>query len=268
MFRSPINCRFDTGYHLAWFEDLDFCRQVQNTGYLIGIANRLSIAHTPGTTTTKVGIPKESRLYWNNKKRYEDKWNFRPDQAYYLHENPIDELTYIGNNINPWQPEPFFIERAKKIITSEIKTQLMRMVWDYSALEAMIKLLTVIEYRDVLRNLEEKLKPFKMSESLCYRLVYYYYQRSIYSRCTYYLGVIEPQKLSARLKMIQLKMAIFDNRLDQTISLVNELYAEYPFNPFLLRIIGDLHTSEGNHDDAAFFMSKANEWDPFQCVEL
>lgn len=268
MFRSAIPCRFDTGYHLAWFEGLDFCRQVQNSGYLIGFANGFSIPHSSGTTTTAVGVPRECRLYWNNKKRFEDKWSFRIEETYYLHEDPIDELIYIGNHINPWQPEPFFIERAKKIITSEIKTQLLHMVWDYSALEAMIKLLTVIEYRDVLRNLEEKLNSFSISESLCYRLVYYYYQRTIYSRCSHYLSSIEPSKRSARLKLIQLKLALFDNRLDQTISLVNELYLEYPFNPILLKIIGDLHTSEGNHDDAAFFFSKANELDPFQCVEL
>lgn len=268
MFRVDTATRFDTGYHLAWFEDLDFCKQLQQKGYYIGIANHYTIAHAVGTTTSHLGIARDCRLYWNNKKRFEDKWHFRHEEAYYLHENPIEELIYIGNNINPWQPEAFFIERAKKLFTSEVKTQLMNMVWDYAALAAVIKLLTIIEYRDVLRNLEDKLKSFTITESLCYRLVYYYYQRNIFSRCAYYISCITPDKQSARLKLIQLKIALIDSRLDHAINLVNELYLQYPFNPVLLRIIGDLHASEGNHDDAAFFMSKANEVDPFHCVDL
>jgi tetratricopeptide (TPR) repeat protein len=178
------------------------------------------------------------------------------------------ELVAIGSYMNPWQPEPTLVERARQLLTSETRTQIHKSSWDYDSIAGMMQLLMVVESRDLLRHLEDKLTAFELREPLCFRLVSYYYERSIYSRCAFYLSELPEENLTFRLRLLRLRIAVNERKLGQAIPMLTELYSFSPSNPELMRLSGELHKYDGNYEEAEQFYQLAKQTDPISYAHL
>lgn len=268
MIRASTGLRFDSAYGLAWFEDRDICMQAKDQGYRIAISDTIFVEHLMNTTTEDIGIEYDSKMYWNNKASFDRKWNKLPNAGAFYSEDPIMELVAIGTYLNPWQPEPSLLERARQLLTSETRTQIHRSSWDYDSISGMMQLLMVAESRDLLRHLEDKLTAFELKEPLCYRLVSYYYDRSIYSRCAFYLSELTDENISFRLRLLRLRIAVNDRKIDVAIPMIQELFSYSPCNPEIMRLLGELHKYDGNYNDAEQCYQQAKRTDPFTYAHL
>lgn len=266
--RAKSRLRFDVAYGLAWFEDVDLCNQAKDDGYHIAIAPDVYVQHFSGTTTDDFGIEKDSKVYWTNKAYFDRKWGLIPIPAAFIAEDPIDELIAIGMNLNPWQPEPTLVDRARQLLNSETRTRIHQAKWDYDSLAGIMHLLMVIEMRELLRHLEDRLTAFEIKEQLCYRLVNYYYERSIYSRCSFYLSELPEEKLTFRLRLLRLRIAVNEKKLNLAIPLITELVKYSPSNPELMRLSGELHKYDGNYEEAEQFYLLARQTDPLTYAHL
>ena len=268
MIRASTGLRFDSAYGLAWFEDRDICRQATEQGYRIAISDAAFVEHLMSTTTEDIGIEYDSKIFWNNKASFDRKWNMLPISGAFYSEDPIMELVAIGTYLNPWQPEPSLLERARQLLTSETRTQIHRLSWDYDSISGMMQLLMVAESRDLLRHLEDKLTAFELKEPLCYRLVSYYYDRSIYSRCAFYLSELTDEKVSFRLRLLRLRIAVNERKPDVAIPMIQELFSYSPCNPEIMRLLGELHKYDGNFEDAEQCYQQAKQTDPISYAHL
>lgn len=268
MIRAETGLRFDTAFGLAWFEDKDICRQASAMGHKVAIANAAFVEHAKGTTTDDLGVEFDSKTYWNNKANFDRKWELLPIPGVFYSEDPVMELVAIGTYLNPWLPEPSLVERARQLLTSETRTQIHRATWDYDSIAGMMQLLMVVESRDLLRHLEDKLTAFELREPLCFRLVSYYYDRSIYSRCLFYLSELSDDKLTFRLHLLRLRIAVNEKKLDYAIPMIQELYGYSPTNPEIMRLLGELHKHDGNYEDAEQWYLQAKQLDPVSYAHL
>lgn len=268
MIRAETGLRFDTAFGLAWFEDKDICRQALAKGHKVAIANAAFVEHAKGTTTDDLGVEFDSKTYWNNKANFDRKWELLPIPGVFYSEDPVMELVAIGTYLNPWLPEPSLVERARQLLTSETRTQIHRATWDYDSIAGMMQLLMVVESRDLLRHLEDKLTAFELREPLCFRLVSYYYDRSIYSRCLFYLSELSDDKLTFRLHLLRLRIAVNEKKLDYAIPMIQELYGYSPTNPEIMRLLGELHKHDGNYEDAEQWYLQAKQLDPVSYAHL
>jgi glycosyltransferase involved in cell wall biosynthesis len=268
MIRASSGLRFDTAYGLAWFEDRDICKEAQGRGHRVAIVNAAFIEHIKGTTTDDLGLEYDSKIYWNNKASFDRKWNLMPIPGAFYSEDPIMELVAIGTYLNPWHPEPSLIERARQLLTSETRTQIHKTSWDYDSIAGIMQLLMVVESRDLLRHLEDKLTAFELKEPLCYRLVSYYYDRSIYSRCAFYLSELADDKVTFRLRLLRLRIAVNERKSDIAIPMIQELFNYSPSNPEIMRLLGELHKHEGNYEDAEQCYRQAKQTDPISYAHL
>jgi GT2 family glycosyltransferase len=268
LIRASTGLRFDSAYGLAWFEDRDICKQATEQGYRIAIADAAFVEHLKSTTTDDIGVEHDSKAYWNNKASFDRKWGLLPISGAFYSEDPIMELVAIGTYMNPWQPEPTLLERARQLLTSETRTQIHRSSWDYDSIAGMMQLLMVAESRDLLRHLEDKLTAFELKEPLCYRLVSYYYDRSIYSRCAFYLSELTDEKVSFRLRLLRLRIAVNERKTDVAIPMIQELFSYSPCNPEIMRLLGELHKHDGNYEDAEQCYRQAKQTDPISYAHL
>jgi glycosyltransferase involved in cell wall biosynthesis len=268
LIRASTGLRFDPAFALAWFEDRDICRQALDQGHKIAISNAAFVEHQNGTTTEDIGVEYDSKAYWNNKSSFDRKWDIIPIPGAFYSEDPIMELVAIGTYLNPFQPEPTLLERARQLLTSETRTQIHRSSWDYDSIAGMMQLLMVAESRDILRHLEDKLTAFELKEPLCYRLVNYYYERSIYSRCAFYLSELTEEKMSFRLRLLRLRIAVNERKTDVAIPMIQDLFSYSPSNPEIMRLLGELHKHEGNYEDAEQCYRQAKQTDPISYAHL
>jgi GT2 family glycosyltransferase len=260
--RASNKLKFDTNYGLAWFEDKDICNQAKAQGLHLGLAKGLYVDHLGMTTTNDIGVEMDSKSYWVNKAYYHQKWGEVPKSHAYLSEDPVQELIAIGTFINPWQPEATLMDRARQLLNSENRTLIQQTSWDYESIAGIMQILMVIESRELLRHLEDRLTAFELEEPLAYRLIQYYFDRSIYSRCLYYLSELPDEKLSFRLRILRLRIAVNEKKLDLAIPMVSELFGFSPSNPELMRISAELHKYESNYDEAEKLIQLAKQIDP------
>src|SRR5690606_41181325 len=109
---------------------------------------------------------------------------------------------------------------------------------------------------------------FEIKEQLCYRLVNYCYERSIYSRCSFYLSELPEEKLTFRLRLLRLRIAVNEKKLNLAIPLITDLVKYSPSNPELMRLSGELHKYDGNYEEAEQFYLLARQTDPVTYAHL
>ena len=61
-------------YGRGYFEDDDYCRRAQASGYEIGIARDVFVYHKMGASFNLLEDSEKSKLFYDNKEKYEEKW--------------------------------------------------------------------------------------------------------------------------------------------------------------------------------------------------
>lgn len=64
---------FDTGFHPAWFEDVDFCRRLRMAGHRIRYVASARIVHEGGVAMRALTLGSFSTIWYRNLLRYADK---------------------------------------------------------------------------------------------------------------------------------------------------------------------------------------------------
>jgi GT2 family glycosyltransferase len=69
-------------YGRGYFEDDDYCRRVQASGYEIGIARDVFVYHKMGASFNLMEDSDKSKLFYENKEKYEAKWGLWESHTY------------------------------------------------------------------------------------------------------------------------------------------------------------------------------------------
>ncbi len=265
MVRTNANLRMDEQYQLAFFEDIDLCFQARKEGYKVGIAPHVSVKHYFGTTTFSLDLDTESEQYWKNVSYFNEKWDvevFSKEQLKSL--NTFDQLLALDDLVNPIFPEPEIEEQFQKLFTDELKTEILKTDHDPETLCKLVHLFMVMDEREVMRRLEDRLDDIELPASLIYQLVRFYYNRNIYSRCMHYLDQLKAQNESLRADLYRLAINVENKDLDQAIPRLKDLMEHAPANPMLYKLAGDIHKFSGNEEEAHSFYDLAEQINPFE----
>ncbi len=257
--RADLGIKFDTRYGLAWFDDIDFCWQVQDKGLKTSILKSAFVRHEFGATLNGTGHEYKSKTYQQNYIKFCEKWNWSPQLN--PSEDPLEELVDIGQRVNVYFPENVFTDRIEELLTAEVKTALSNTTPEGAELEAFIRVMMAAEQRDLLRRLEELL-PLPTDEILTQELIDFYYDRSIYSRCKKYLGALRNQN-SAFARIYELRIAFGEKDLDLAIDLFNSLSAEFTTNAEIYHIAAKILDLTDDTETAEEFRTMAEQLDPF-----
>jgi GT2 family glycosyltransferase len=262
--RRLNDVRFDPRYELGYFDDVDLCMQVADRGYRIAIARGLHVEHLGGATTSVLGLINFGRQYWQNTSRFNLKWGTSPRLPDFTPEtDPLFRLVTISEIINPLFPEQDLVAAARTLLISEVRNTIVQTSHRKSDLYALIRLMMVLDQRDILRQLEEQLDKAGLDEQLLYNLVDFYFRKHIYSRCERYLQRLSPRQKTFGFRMMELRILMGDRKLEEATELLNDLVAEMPAHPELYRISGDIHNYYGNKAEAEKFYLLAHQADPF-----
>jgi GT2 family glycosyltransferase len=264
MLRKKNVGKFDEQYGLAYFEDMDYCLQDVKNGGSIAVAVGLSVDHLGGATTSAIGMESFSRAYWKNASLFESKWNLLPPLPEYSNdENPIKKLVAISNVINPYYPETHLLTAIINLMTSEVRNEIIETKHSQKQLSSLIRLMMIIDMRDVLRTLEERLIINEYDPHLIYQLIDFYYQKNIYSRCQKYLAKINPNYKSFGFGLLELRVLMGTKDISKAVELLSRLINEVPTHPELFKITADIHRIQGNKTEADEFYSLAYQTDPY-----
>jgi GT2 family glycosyltransferase len=266
MFRAGADPAFDEAYGLAFLEDADICRQLRNAGWKTGIATRVYTDHYQGATTFEIGLEPSGPEYWINVARFKQKWNLTPDLPDFGDADEVSQLSILGDIMNTYLPEEHLLEYARGLLTSETRTRLMEISFDRDRLGSLIRALLLLDQRDILRHLEEKMDHFRPQPDLALRLIHYYYERNIYSRCMKYIEACG-SSLPVTEKIFRLRIAAGEKDFEKAVILLNELMNEAPVNPGVYKLAGNIHKMEGNMREAGEFYALANQIDPLRYGE-
>jgi GT2 family glycosyltransferase len=268
MFRKKSGLRFDDRYELAFFDDVDFCNTAQQNGKEMAIAEGVFVEHLGGATTGSLGLSFLGKSYWKNFAKFNEKWNKSTKLPDYVEDvSPISQLITISEIINPYFPEPHLVKASFNILTSEVRNEIVNTRHTYNNLTALIRLMLIIDMRDVLRELENQLNPSTIEESLIYELVDFYYRKHIYSRCHKYLGHLSASQTTFPFKLLELRILMGDKKIDEASELVNALLEQAPTHPELFKITADIHKLYGNKAEAARFYALAHQVNPYSYNE-
>jgi GT2 family glycosyltransferase len=268
MMRRNMRLRFDERYQMSWFEDVDLCNTAWQNGQKVAIARGVLVDHLGGATSTVLGCGYMGRCYWKNMSRFNEKWGAEPNLPYFGEgTSPIFQLITISEIINPYYPEARLLAKAGQLLTSETRNDILSSSHAQADLFALIRLMMVLDVRDVLRQLEEQLDLSQPDENLLYELMEFYYQRHIYSRAMNYLSQLEAYQRSFRFRLMELRILMGDKKLEEATDLLNELLSERPATPELYKITGDIHLYYGNKKEANHFYLLAHQADPFRFSE-
>lgn len=263
VFRQKDELRFDTDYKQAWFEDVDLCWQLREYGREICIADGVSVKHYLGASTDAMGLGYDSVSYQDNLNHFNEKWK-TPTPKINAEENPdqIEELIMWGHTVNIFHPHADVVARAKELLTAEVRTTILNTDFDQHELTGLIRLMMVLDQRDVLRQLEEKLTP-PFDSALLSELIYFYFNLNVYSRCQKYLELNQGNETLTN-RMYRLRIAWSEKKLDLVNELVDELMNVSPGHPEVYKIAGDLNKLNGNKKEAEEFYTLADQLDPFR----
>ncbi|WP_445664194.1 glycosyltransferase [Fodinibius sp. AD559] len=265
MLRTDANLKMDKAYQLAFFEDIDLCFQARAKDFKVGIAPHVQVKHHFGTTTFSLDLDTESEQYWRNVSYFNEKWNievFSEDELKSL--STFDQLLALDDLVNPLFPEPKIQQQFERLFTDELKTEILNTQHDDETLCKLVHLFMVMEEREIMRRLEDKLKNINIPTSLIYQLVRFYFNRNIYSRCTHYLNQLKPQNESLRADLYRLAILVENKDLDEAIPMLKELMDHAPANPMLYKLAGDIHKFSGNKEEAISFYDLAEQINPFE----
>ncbi len=268
MIRLDSGLRMDEEYELAFFEDIDLCFEARKRGYKIGIATEVEVEHSYGTSTFALTLDTESEQYWKNVAYFNDKW----DVSVYSEEelksrSTFDQLLALDELVNPMFPEDALKDYFEELFTDELKTEMMRSEHDPETLCKLVHLMMVMEKRDVMRRLEDRLDSVELPASLIYQLVRFYFNRNIYSRCLHYLKRLKSEQQSLLSELYKLEIMISDKELEQAVPKLSELLEKAPSHPTLYKLAGDIHEFEGNREEAQSFYEIAHQLNPFEYSE-
>jgi tetratricopeptide (TPR) repeat protein len=226
------------------------------------------LTHHYGTTTFSLGLDTESPLYWKNIAYFNDKWDI---QAYSEEElqskEGVDQLIALDAWVNPLYPEPSIQEKFEALLTEELRTKILETDYDPETLFHLIHLLMVMEKRDVLRRLEDRIDDMEMPADLIYEMARFYFKRNVYSRCEHYLNRLTERQESLQSYLYRLAMLIDEKKMEEAVPLLTELLEKAPSNPLLYKLGGDVHSFEGNSEEADSFYSLAYQINPFEFEE-
>ncbi len=264
MLRKSKALKFDERYGLAHFDDMDYCLEDAKNGGAIAIATGIKVNHLGGSTTSVIGRESYSRPYWKNASEFETKWDALPQLAPFTEDDmEIEKLTMISELLNPFYPEGHLIDLANQIMTSEVRNDIIKGKYTVSQHVALIRLMMILDMRDLARLLEDKLDPHEFDETLVQQLIDFYYQKNIYSRSLKYLEKIDHSKKPFSFKLIELKVYMGAREIDKASNLLTELIREVPTHPDLFKITSDIHKLQGNRSEADQFYAMAHQTDPY-----
>ncbi|MCA1801422.1 MAG: glycosyltransferase, partial [Rhodothermaceae bacterium] len=263
MFRADASPEFDEQYGLAYAEDADICYQLRSNGWKTGIAGQIYAEHYMGSTTLEIGLDTNGPEYWINAAIFNHKWGLQTDLPDFGDIDEVDQLAMLGNLMNTYQPEEDLLDYAKGLMTSETRTKILEGSHDRERLTSLIKALLLLDQRDILRSVEEKMDHYEPDAELALRLIHFYYDRNIYSRCLKYIDACG-SKLPVTEKFFRLKIAVGEKDMDKAVDLLTQLMNEAPVHPGIYKLAGDIHKLENNHNESEEFYSLAYQIDPIR----
>jgi len=267
MVRTETGLEMDEDYELAFFEDIDLCFQARSKSHKVGIAPHVEITHHFGTTTFALDLDTESEQYWKNVSHFNEKWDievFSEDELKSL--STFDRLLALDELVNPLYPEEEIKQQFERLFTDELKTEILNSKHEPEILCKLVHLFMVMNEREVMRRLEDRLDKIELPASIIYQLVRFYYNRNIYSRCIHYLDQLKPQNNSLRAELYRLAISVENKDLEQAIPMLRELMERAPSNPMLYKLAGDIHKFNGDREEAASFYDIAEQINPFEFV--
>ncbi|HEX6981593.1 MAG TPA: glycosyltransferase [Balneolaceae bacterium] len=264
MVRADARLKMDEKYELAFFEDVDLCFQAGVAGHKVGIAPNVRVGHHLGTTTLALNLDTESEQYWKNAAYFNEKWdvNIFPEKEVDAL-NAFDQLLALDELVNPLFPEEEIKQHFEQLFTSELKTEILKTDHEPATLCRLVHLFMVMDEREVMRHLEDRLDNIELPASLIFQLVYFYFQRNIYSRCIHYLDQLNSQGNRLQADLYRLSIYTENKELEQAIPLLKDLLDHAPANPLLYKLAGEIHKFSGNEDEAGSFYDLAEQIDPF-----
>jgi GT2 family glycosyltransferase len=265
MLRMDTNLRMDEAYRMAFFEDIDLCFQARAHGLKVGVATGVRVEHHFGTTTYAMNLDTDSEAYWKNVSYFNEKWNIETYSEEELKSRSrFDQLMTLDAIVNPVYPEDELVAYFNRLFTDEVKTEILKSEHDSEILCRLVHLMMVMDQREVMRRLEDRLDDVELPASLAHRLIRFYFNRNIYSRCTHYLDRLTPSQESLQSKLYKLEILVNEKELDAAVPMLRELLEKAPSNPRLYKLAGDIHRFEGNEEEALSFYRIAHQINPFE----
>lgn len=265
MLRLDTGLRMDEDYQLAFFEDIDLCFQARRAGYKAGIAAGVEVEHHFGTTTFPLNLDTESEEYWKNVARFNEKWNVEAFAEEELKsKSGFDQLLELDAIVNPLYPEDSIVHWFEQLFTDEVKTEILKSNHDPDTLCRLVHLMMVMDQREVMRRLEDRLDEIELPASLINQLVRFYFNKNIYSRCNHYLDRLKEEERSLQSELYRLSILINEKELEAAVPKLRTLLEEAPAHPLLYKLTGDIYRFEGNKEEAASFYRIAHQINPFE----
>jgi GT2 family glycosyltransferase len=263
MFRAAAAPEFDENYGLAYAEDADICQELRAQGWKIGIAAGVFAKHYQGATTLEIGLDINGPEYWINAAFFNKKWGLETELPDLGDKEEMEQLAILGGLINTYRPEEELLSYAEGLLSSETRTRITEAKPNRETLSSLIRILMLLDQRDILRTVEEKMDHYEADPALALRLIHYYFERNIYSRCMKYIKACGPG-LPVTEKVFRLKIAIGEKDMDLAVTLLNELMNEAPVHPGIYKLAGDIHIIENNRREADEFYNLAIQIDPIR----
>lgn len=264
MMRSSANLRLDEQFNPAFFEDIDLCLQAADAGWKVAICTDVELEHEGAITTEQLGLFKEGDHYWLNAQKFQQKWDMQPDLGKSSSKaDPLEQLCNIADIINPYHPENNLKALIEDLLDDETRARIQNLRFDASQLIPLITIMMMVNERQLLRRLEDQIEPDDISEDMALKLIHFYYERNIYSRCHHYIKLLPGKPLMLPAALYRLKITIGERNIDAAVGLLNELMERYPSNVILLKAASDIHSFSGDDKEAAKFKEMANQAAPF-----
>lgn len=265
MIRTGIGLEMDEKFELAFFDDIDLCFQARKAGYRVGIATDLQVTHYLGTTTFALDLDIDSRQYWKNIAWFNEKWEIEVWSEEELKaKSRFDQLLELDELVNPVYPEPALKAWYLNLFTDELRTEILKSDHDPETLCRLVHLFMVMDEREVLRRLEDRLDNVELPARLIYHLVRYYFDKNIYSRCLHYLDRLPPAKQSLQSELYRLAISVEEKEMEVAVPRLTDLLERAPSNPWLYRLAGEIHQFNGDSEEARSFFRIASQIDPYQ----
>jgi len=262
MMKNEPELRFDEEYRLCFFEIEDFCRQLKKDGRELVVVRDTLIEHQRGATLTMLGLELSPDLKWKNRALFYKKWgNSKPVEVPEGNSHP-ERFLKLGAPDNPMDPDQSWVDAVKNYLTNEVKTEITRGSWSEDELLTIVLTLLIADERELLRTMEDKLENVNPDRTLLMLFVYFYFQKNIFSRCGHYIDMDESG--DPIFDLFRLKIHVADKEFDEAVPLLNKLLDEFPSNPELFNLAGDMYEKSGETGEAKSFFAMANQLDPYR----
>lgn len=254
----------DDQYYPAYFEDLDLCWQVSQKKGRCVVALDAQAMHHSGFTNTELGFNTNGVDYWKNAALFAKKWSLTPTEVMLPSENtaPIIILAKIGERVNFWSPEVALVNQARELVSAELKTQVRLAQIPQDKILPLVKVAILLDDREMLRSLEEKIDLATIEPSIIRLLCTYYFDKKVYSRMRVYLDAIALANLPLDLQVLNLEMLVNDREFNQAIGELERLYPNFPNHPKLNYLASQIYEFGGEQERANDFKKKAEVLNP------